>query len=97
ARRTKSELRVYHSKDYTSRKLAKGAAQRTLWNLPSKINREAFGRLPLFIGMKVMLTENLAFNDGIVNGSEGVIRDIKYEEDEEGRRYAVVAYVFIEG
>lgn len=33
-----------------------------------------------------MVTENLAFGDGIVNGCEGTVRDIKYEQDVTGRR-----------
>ncbi|PPQ71220.1 hypothetical protein CVT26_010999 [Gymnopilus dilepis] len=97
ARRNRTELMVFHSKDYVSKKLTVGDIRRRLWRLPSSVNKEAFGRLPLFIGMKVMVTENLAFDNGIVNGSEGVVQDIKYDEDDQGIKYARVAYVLFPG
>ena len=43
-----------------------------------------------------MVQENLAFTNGVVNGTEGTVTDIIYEE-EGGKRYPVVAYVHIPG
>lgn len=97
ARRQGKQIGIYYSQDRADRKNVRGRIQSMLWNLPSKVNSEAFGRLPLFIGMKVMVTENLAFHHGIVNGSEGIVEDVKYEEDEQGRRYCKVVYVRVPG
>ncbi|PPQ76270.1 hypothetical protein CVT26_009844 [Gymnopilus dilepis] len=58
---------------------------------------DSFGRLPLFEGMKVMVTENLALDSKVVNGTEGVVRRVVYEEDDEGRRYATVVYIYVDG
>lgn len=97
ARRVGEEIGLYHSVDTVSRANVPIGMRNRLWSIPSSSNNEAFGRLPIFAGMKVMVTENLAFSDGIVNGSEGTIRSIHYQEDGHGVRTAVVAYVHIPG
>jgi len=86
----------YYSKDTFHKRRIPPAAQKLLWDIPSTKHHDTFGCLSIFIGMKVAVTENLAFDSRIVNGTEGVIVDIKYEE-EDGRRYAVVAFVYVEG
>ena len=57
-----------------------------------KNQKEALGRLPLIPGMPVMITENLSMENKIVNGSEGVLTDIVYKTEPEGRE-AVCAYI----
>ncbi|KAH7904012.1 hypothetical protein BJ138DRAFT_1019737 [Hygrophoropsis aurantiaca] len=44
-----------------------------------------------------MVTENAAISCKVVNGAEGTLQDIVYEEDDQGHRYAVCAYVHIPG
>lgn len=44
-----------------------------------------------------MVTENIAFSKGIVNGVEGVVEKIKFSRDAEGNRYASVVYLRISG
>ncbi|KAF5310090.1 hypothetical protein D9619_010532 [Psilocybe cf. subviscida] len=97
SKRMGQEVCIYHSIDTVSRVNVPARIQKRLWSLKSSENNEAFGRLPIFPGMKVMITENLAFGHGIVNGSEGVVQSIKYNEDGFGIRTAVVAYVHIPG
>lgn len=58
---------------------------------------DTVGQLALFCGMQVMVQENIAFSRNVVNGAEGIIRSIKYDQDENGRRYVVVVYVEISG
>lgn len=58
---------------------------------------DALGSLPLLIGMRVMVTENTDMSHGVVNGSQGTVRHVKYSEGEEGERYAECVYVHIEG
>ena len=96
SRRLNSEICLYHSRDNIKSAAVRQSVRSVLWDIPSTINKESFGRLPLFVGMKVMVTENIAFDHGIVNGSEGVVYGIKYEE-KGGIRYAVVVYVHIPG
>ncbi|PPQ66487.1 hypothetical protein CVT26_011176 [Gymnopilus dilepis] len=96
ASRLKKDLHLYHSKDNIRRQPPPSGYAEILWSLQSTRTRDAAGRLPLFEGMKVMVTENIAFDSKIVNGTEGVVRSIVYEEDEAGRRYATVVYVYIE-
>jgi len=96
AKRNNRQVFNYYSKDTFHKHRIPPAAQRLLWDIPSTKHHDSFGCLPIFIGMKVAVTENLAFDSRIVNGSEGVVVDIKYEE-EDGRRYAVVAFVYVEG
>jgi len=44
-----------------------------------------------------MVTENVSLPLGVVNGTEGVVEKIQYDEDADGRRYAAVVYIYIEG
>ncbi|PPQ74770.1 hypothetical protein CVT26_005016 [Gymnopilus dilepis] len=97
ATRSNKEVHLYYSKDFCKRQQVTGGTAEYLWTLQSCHVRDSFGRLPLFEGMKVMVTENVAFDSKIVNGSEGTIRNIVYDVDEEGRRFPIVAYVHIEG
>ena len=90
-------VEVYYSHDSIRRTRVPLGIQERLWNLPSSVNREAFGKLPLFLGMRVMVTENIAMNHGVVNGAEGIVMDIKFDLDEQGRRYAKVVYVHLPG
>jgi ATP-dependent exoDNAse (exonuclease V) alpha subunit len=47
--------------------------------------------------MKVMVTENVAIQNKLVNGAEGTVHSIKYETDEEGNRYLLAVYVSVPG
>ncbi|KAJ7055707.1 hypothetical protein C8F01DRAFT_966846, partial [Mycena amicta] len=44
------------------------------------------GRLPLAIGMPVMVTQNFDVQSGIVNGSMGTVQQIRYAVDASGKR-----------
>ena len=43
-----------------------------------------------------MVTENVSVSFKVVNGSEGIVEDIRYTVDDAGRRSADVVYVRIE-
>ena len=87
----------YHSRDRYRRQNVPEDQQCLIWTLRSSVTKDALGLLPLVPGMKVMVTENVAIKANVVNGAEGVLMDIKYETDQFGRRYAVCAYVHIQG
>ncbi|KAJ3546688.1 hypothetical protein NMY22_g1957 [Coprinellus aureogranulatus] len=96
AKRLGREVHVYHSKDLIHREKPRTTLASTLWELTSRVTGESFGRLPLFVGMRVMVTENVSIPYKIVNGREGIIVDIKYSADDEGRRYAEAVHVRID-
>lgn len=88
---------LYHSVDRIKKAVPPEGMRELLWNMSTSESRETVGRLPLFVGMRVMITENIAFGYGVVNGAEGVVHEIKYDVDEKGRRFAKVVYVRIAG
>ena len=97
ATRIGQDVHLYHSRDTIAKEIPDLSVRRVLWSLPSSATEDSLGRMPLFPGMKVMVQENLAFSRNVVNGSEGVLRDIRYEMDEDGLRVPIVAYVEIIG
>lgn len=51
------------------------------------------GRLPLVLGMPVMFTQNFDVESGIVNGSTGILKQIRYRTDADGNRHAISCIV----
>ncbi|KAH7924618.1 hypothetical protein BV22DRAFT_991291, partial [Leucogyrophana mollusca] len=49
---------------------------------------QRLGRIPLVIGMPIMLTHNFDVESGIVNGCTGILKSIRYTLDADGRRHA---------
>ena len=96
ARSIKADVHLYHASDRILRHPVNQTERDILWKLSSSVTHDSLGRIPLFPGMKVMVQENLAFTNRVVNGSEGTVRDIVYEQLN-GLRYAVVVYVHIPG
>lgn len=84
---------LYHLADALSGQAPDDATQEVLWDLPSGRCGDMLGKLPLFVGMKVMVMENIAISNGIVNGAEGVVTDIRYHVDGGGRRIADAVYI----
>ena len=84
---TGQELVEYCSKDRISMVELTGELKDRAWRIRSSLTKDALGRIPLVPGMKVMVTENVAIQNKLVNGAEGTVHSIKYETDEEGNRY----------
>ncbi|EAU80232.1 ATP-dependent DNA helicase PIF1 [Coprinopsis cinerea okayama7 len=78
ASRTGKSVFLYHSIDSTRAVSLSHHDYTTLWDLPSRKTQESLGRLPLFIGMRVMVTENVSIPYRVVNGAEGEVVDIVY-------------------
>lgn len=57
-----------------------------LRNLPSNITSQRLGMLPLALGMPVIVSQNFDVEGGVVNGSRGVVKSIRYYVDK-GERY----------
>lgn len=96
AKRLGQQVHIYHSTDIFQKQHVKAKLKEILWNISSTDDSDTMGKLQLFPGMRVMVTENLAFGHGIVNGSEGIIQDIKYYTKADNKRYLKVVYVFFE-
>lgn len=96
ARRDGADIHLYHAKDKIAGQLVSAEESQRLWKLSSTTTNDSLGRLPLFPGMAVMVQENLAFTNKVVNGTQGTVKDIVYDV-EDGRRYPVVVYVHIPG
>ncbi|KAF5325922.1 hypothetical protein D9611_000998 [Ephemerocybe angulata] len=93
ARRVSAPLHVYHAQDTIKGEKVSDRASTLLWRLPSRLTKDSIALLPMFIGMKVMITENVSVAFKVVNGTEGTITDIQFSEDAAGKRYAEVVYV----
>ena len=87
---------LVHSEDRIDKKPVSGSLRQGLWTLSSTTTKDSLGCLPLFPGMRVMVSENIAFSRRIVNGSEGVVKEVKHEV-RDGITYAKVVYVLIPG
>ncbi|KAJ7157746.1 hypothetical protein C8R46DRAFT_827434, partial [Mycena filopes] len=51
------------------------------------------GRLPLVIGMPVMISQNFDVPGGVVNGCVGKLVSVRYEVGADGKRYALSCVV----
>ncbi|KAF8120865.1 hypothetical protein EV363DRAFT_1187859 [Boletus edulis] len=94
---------MYYCIDRTNRKLIKGDLREHLSSARITDGHSSLGRLPLVPGMPVLITENLSIGCKIVNGTEGVLKDILYKESFDvlngrnvTRREAVCAYVEVQ-
>ncbi|KAJ7142802.1 hypothetical protein C8R44DRAFT_603193 [Mycena epipterygia] len=97
ANKTRRAVHDYHAHDTFHALPLDDNLQRRTWLVRSTDTKDALGKLPLSIGMKVMVMENVALKASVVNGAEGILREIRYSVDEKGRRYADCAYVEIKG
>jgi ATP-dependent DNA helicase PIF1 len=92
-----TEIHAYLSRDLFKKVNLPEHVQVHLWSLNSNKTEDSLGSLPLFLGMPVIVTENLALSNGVVNGVEGKVHSIKYTKDARGRRFATCAYVTVPG
>ncbi|KAJ6472603.1 hypothetical protein C8R45DRAFT_792824, partial [Mycena sanguinolenta] len=92
---TNQAFAVYYSEDTVGKGRNKtvlaGQNAEEAWNTPVKsLANDLSGRLPLVIGMPVLVTENLAVELGISNGSSGILVGVEFETRND-RRYAISA------
>jgi hypothetical protein len=88
ARRTGKQVHWYHAVDsYRGQPIEDEAINDLLDTLPSNKTGGRLRALPLVLGMPVMVTENFDVAGGIVNGSTGFLRKVRYHIDDNNRRY----------
>jgi hypothetical protein len=92
---TDREVLHYYARDFKSKKQIKSSAlEELLLNLDTGQSPGQMGRLPLVEGMPVVIHDNFDVQGGVVNGTEGILKTVLYEEDAEtGRRYATSCVV----
>src|SRR6267154_3242892 len=86
AARMEQVMHQYYSEDKFNKTHLEGEEQERMWRVGSTHTKDALGILLLVPGMKVIVTNNVAIKFNIMNGAEGILKDIKYEVDEFGRR-----------
>ncbi|KIK53151.1 hypothetical protein GYMLUDRAFT_179295, partial [Collybiopsis luxurians FD-317 M1] len=61
--------------------------------LDSGKTNQRLGKIPLVIGMPVVITQNFDMESGIVNGCHGTLKSIQYRIDSSGQRHAISCVV----
>jgi ATP-dependent DNA helicase PIF1 len=95
AQATGQELFNYCSKDRVSMVDLSGDLRDRAWRIRSSLTGDSLGRIPMVPGMKLMVTENIAIQNKLVNGAEGTLHSIKYDTDADGNRYLLAAYLHV--
>ncbi|KAJ3807938.1 hypothetical protein EV368DRAFT_53480, partial [Lentinula lateritia] len=54
---------------------------------------QRLSRLPLVIGMPVMITQNFGVESGVVNGCQGILKSVQYKVDDQGFCHAISCMV----
>ncbi|RXW17503.1 hypothetical protein EST38_g8344 [Candolleomyces aberdarensis] len=81
------ELHWYHARDLRSGKEIENVEIcKLLQTYDSGKTKQRLGRIPLCIGMPVLVAQNFDVQGGVVNGSRGVVKSLRYCHDLQGRR-----------
>ena len=97
ARRTGQQVDLYYAVDtYHGKAIEDDAITGLLDTLPSNKTGGRIRALPLVLGMPVVITENFDVAGGIVNGSTGILRQVRYRVDGD-RRYLTSCIVELTG
>jgi len=88
AKQTGQELYWYYAEDkHHKKKIKDQQLIDHLIHLPSGQTGQRLGRIPLVLGMPILVSQNFDVEGGVVNGSKGTITQIRYHIDEENHRY----------
>lgn len=88
AARNRKPIHYYHARDFRKGKPVNAKLQEQLLQYHSGKTSQAMGRLPLVEGMPVMFSQNYDVAGGVVNGSMGILKSVRYSVDENGTRFA---------
>jgi len=89
ARHTGHELHWYHCSDSQAGKKITDPLLRThLNNLHSGLTNQRLGKIPLVIGMPIIVGHNFDVEGGIVNGCQGILKSVRYTVDDDRNRHA---------
>jgi hypothetical protein len=94
AAKTGRQLHWYYAEDKIARKkVSVGDLSDRLLRLDSGKSNQRLGRIPLVIGMPVIISQNFDVPGGVVNGSQGILKKVCYYVDQDGRRHAISCVV----
>jgi hypothetical protein len=92
AKRTGRPLHWYHASDTVGRNKPQAVSNpdliRHLQGMDSGATNSRLGKIPLVIGMPVMISQNFDVHGGVVNGCYGSLRSVRYRVDRNGNRHA---------
>ncbi len=89
ARRTKQNVHWYYATDIHAKQIVSDVAlKKHLECMHSGRTNQRLGKIPLVIGMPVMISQNFNVDAGIVNGCIGTLEKVRYWTDSNGRQHA---------
>lgn len=92
------EVQCYTAQDSHNGKLITDPRLvQTLRRLHTGETSHLLGSLPLVEGMKVIIGLNYDVGNGVVNGSEGILKKVYYTLDSDGEKHATSAVVHVHG
>ena len=94
AKQTGQTLHWYHSTDRCrGALLSSDELTGYLQSVHSGKTKGHLGRLPLVLGMPILITQNFDVEGGIVNGTYGIVKRIRYTADADGKRTLISCVV----
>jgi hypothetical protein len=94
AARNKKTMHWYYATDTKGGKdIEDERLQYHLESMHSGKTNQRLRKIPLVIGMPVMICQNFDVEHGVVNGCTGTLKKIRYRTDEQGRRHALSCVV----
>lgn len=92
---TKRPVHWYYCIDkHNGRKINSPELREHFYTLHSGATGHRLGKIPLVLGMPVMIGQNYDVSAGIVNGCIGSLKSIRYSEDDSGNRFATSCIVY---
>ena len=86
AQQSGQELQWYYATDlYKGKSLGDTNLKQKLETLHSGLTSQWLGNVPLVLGMPMMISTNFNVEGGIVNGCTGILKQIRYHVDSEGK------------
>jgi hypothetical protein len=95
AERTGRPLHWYHASDTIGRNkpVTNPELINRLQGMDSGATNSRLGKIPLVMGMPVMISQNFDVPGGVVNGCSGFLRSVRYRVDNNGDRHAISCVV----
>jgi hypothetical protein len=94
AKATGQKLHWYYTSDKIGRApVEEPALVQRLMSLVSGKTNQRLGKIPLVIGMPVMISQNFDVPGGVVNSCSGILKSVRYKLDAQGNRHAISCVV----